>query len=350
MLLTPLVRDWQGRGLGFPYLTPDGQRLATMVVWADNIFILSADWEQWSIMFSELCAVMWSADLPLKPGATKVLSSRGLPTLEERFGSAVMSWVGQEEGERLDIEGVNTLSALGAELDRDGDPKTSMGARMGQADACFFKHKVLLRNTRNPPGARIQAFHRSCGMSFAHGSNGWGWTKEMLVAVRTWERNRLRSVLRCRWNPDKQTFEAYRRTTAAMIGVQMDKSGIRPLHLQMLAGVFGWCHQLVHLRWKGPEYPLLNLILSRSELWWQGLRPLLSHYQHHQRVHVIHRRRGVRHRTWEMLIHDVIGPDWHQRLLEVRAITKLAKQRWADEAASKLWLTTTKIARPFAGG
>ena len=157
-----------------------------------------------------------------------MLASRGLPTMEEKFGCNAISWVGQATGEHLDSVGVTSLTALGTELDRDGGSRASLNSRMGHADGCFYKHKTLLRNARNPPRDRIQAFHRSCGMSLSHGSNGWAWTKEMLGAVRTWERNRIRTVLRCRWNPDKKTYEAYRRSTATMIGVLMDKSGIRP--------------------------------------------------------------------------------------------------------------------------
>ena len=149
MLLTPLVRNWRSRGLGFPYQTPSGEQLATLVVWADNMFVLSADWAQLS---------MWRARLRLKPGETKVLASRGLPTLEEKFGCAVLSWAGPIDGEHLDITGVSSLTALGTELDRDGSSRVSLNFRLGQADACFYKHKTFLRNARNHRGTVCKPF------------------------------------------------------------------------------------------------------------------------------------------------------------------------------------------------
>jgi len=347
LALRPLIRSWKRRNMGFALHTDTGDIWIPVVLWADNIFLLSKDWDEWEQMFNELSTRLFYLRLNLKEEATEVLPSSVLPSFEEHYGAKTLNWVGKSGDHRVDVTGVTHLKALGVSLDREGATAHSFDHRRGQADANFFAHRQDLRTTRAGPEDRIRAFQKTAGSSMAFGSNGWTWTKEMCKQVHAWERLRLRSVLRIRWRgPESKTWSQHMRDSAVLLDSLFVKYDITPLYRQMLASVLGWAHQLLRLHWQGPEYPLAHLVQARGEAWWRGCAPLLvkaARRDQDFKDAYRHRRPGGRTKGWDWLLVEVIGMDWASRLVGVSNLTKQAKANFAKEAEAKLGVKKIQI-------
>ena len=289
-------------------------------------------------MFQELAGVLDKHRLFLKAGETQVLASTSLPNFEDYFGTRTLTWEGSSG--KVDIRGVHKLAALGVALDRAGTTIHSYDHRRGQADANFFANKKDLRCTKTGPEHRIRAFHRTSGGSMAFGSMGWIWTPALAHNICAWEYRRLRSVLRIRWKgQDITPWTKYIRDSATLIRTIFAKYEIQPIILQLLAGLFGWAHKLVHTSGEGPEYPLLKLLTGRGEPWCRGLGPLLAKNPRRDQDFkdlYRHRRPGTRTRLWDWLLVEVLGLDWEEQLRNIDSLTKETKHQWARQAALKL--------------
>ena len=169
----------------------DAKFTIDLIVWADNLFLFSKDWDEWTIMFHEMSVAIHEAGLRWKPGDTKVLPCQSLPSFQEYFKAPEITWT-HDHYEPHGVTGVEHLVALGVAFDRVGSAEASFQNRRGQGNICYFANKVVLRDTRQSPADRVRAFGRAAASSTLFGANGWPVTPALLKEVRTWERDRLR--------------------------------------------------------------------------------------------------------------------------------------------------------------
>ena len=223
-------------------------------------------------------------------------------------------------------------------IDRSASSDWAYYHREEQANVLWAKHRVALRDKRLPLSERIMPFHRGVCMALSFGSPGWTWVKKLIRRVRTWERSRLRSILRLKWDPAKCSRCHYMQKSVTAINGVLHRFDILPLHVQMISGVLAWAYQIFHLRWKGNDLLLHKMLVCRSSAWWEQAAPLINSSNDRSDSFESlyrHRKSGTPGPEWDHILVLVMGWDWPNRIRSMSGPpTQLAKQAFANQVLS----------------
>lgn len=201
-LLSLLVPSWEGRGFGIdvPYM-----RRLTHLVWADNLYFVGSSVQQVQSMMQEFTDKLVAAGMSWKAGSLKIMHATSLEHPCE--------FVLNQRCETINVEAVETLEVLGAELSKTGSSITLLEHRLAQATSCFYALKDCFLCRDVPVQQKFMEFQRRVQPVALFAAEAVAWSQTCYNLILRWENMCLRRMCMFRHHPGKTFVENVRDTT-----------------------------------------------------------------------------------------------------------------------------------------
>ena len=323
-LLGPLAASWKIRGYGLRA----EQAVVTHVVWADNFWVVAANWEQFGVMVQELVTTFESRGFRWKESSLQYLpvAVAAPPTLFVPTGPS--SGYTFQRVEQLEALGSTVFgpdapadAALTAQLDR--------ATRMYWAVSRFFTPRTTVKQRLTAWATTV----RACALAAAEAHT---WTPGALQKLKSWELKLLRRLLRLR--PRHAEDIEYRTRSAAIVRRHLRKAGCSTAYEVALRGLHRAAHR--EQRTQVPPGPLLQAFRTqRSRAHWQAVQALATPAQRRREGYQQRRQGHVPY--WEDLLCGHYGVNWRQQstTLDERSWRAL-EDRFVHDTCHRLQLWT----------
>ena len=203
------------------------------------------------------------------------------------------------------------LIVLGSCLDNAGHTRTSIDYNLGRAESHYFKHQQTLRSPVISVAQRLQAWHRTTLAVACYTSQSWHLSKSVISALRTWELQMLRRVLRLKRRPTDSSMD-YNKRTATRIRFWQQKYNVPTGFCCVLKAVYktAWREKFVQPSADG--YPIQFASAFRNTAWWETIH-CFTNPQKRCKLGLQHASRGQPMVPWEHPFVEVWGPHWQAK-------------------------------------
>ena len=201
-VLNLCVDRWvsSGYGIDLPVLGK-----VTNVVWADNIYFLSAYPLEAQRMAQDFTDIMvHQFGLRWKPESLEFLTT-------SRGSASPLSL--RQDGGQLDVKHVQEMHVLGSVLWNTGSVLPAVRHRLGRAAACFWKLQSYLCEPSLSLTKRMEEFSCRVHAAALYASGAWTWSRSLYNELYRWENSFLRRITSFRRQPGEDFVHHITRAT-----------------------------------------------------------------------------------------------------------------------------------------
>ena len=285
-----------------------------LLVWADNLWLLSSDEAGLSRRVHDVLQVFGALRLPFSDSSLELLSSPAAPRTASPWMVA---------GREFRVQSV--LQVLGVALDATASTAAMLGHRTRAAEGAWQRHRSALTDSAISPVARWRRWHATVGASAAWGSALWHPTADTRRRVDALETRHLRKVLRQYRQLDEDWLVFFRRRRRAERDLRAAAQQ-PPLYSRALSSIHRWAG---HAARSGLPFLAASLRFRDTAAWrvrqFIGSTPGAA------------LDRGWRHpsRNWRRDVDHALslwrGVDWKQEAMR-RQEWAASERDWADWA------------------
>ena len=244
--------QWQSRDRPALRWAPELER-HSILVWADNIFIVADDPQEVERRARDLERAFASKRLRFGDASLHALSNR----------FAQQQVMSTAEGQIF--KHVDKFEVLGNMLDAYGSSDTLVAHRLQQARKVFGRLAGLLTSPDIPTRDRLRAFYTTVGASVLWCAGCWVPSCRIQQALSGQESRWLRRMTAPRRAPDQDWVEWLRTGKRYAHKLRIDEH-LPALWHRAAAAVHGWAG---HVARKPDGHPARDTILWRSAVWWR---------------------------------------------------------------------------------
>ena len=262
-----LVRSWEARKLGF--CLPESDRQITHAWWADNLFLFSCSFGNWTTMVDELTGrIAMLYGWIWKPSSLEVmLVNVQVPPEFLHEGGVTIPVTSCPHHPNLFYPIRTSLIALGSFVSRDGECTAALDHRLGFARKHFFRHRPLLMNSSLPLFERLDCWRKSVQSTATFGSGSWHINKKLILQAKSWELQMLRMMFRMRGLLAQVSYTLWLEVTAARIRKWLGVFRVISMPLRIIRAVFKQAWR------ETSQSHLAGLVRSeRSDQWWERIK------------------------------------------------------------------------------
>lgn len=300
-LLRPVVEGWRRRGVGW-----GGASCPSLLVWADNVWLLARSEHEGRQMWQDVCAeIVGRGGLRWKPSSLELLAAGAAPGLR----NSRAHW--EAAGGEYTFRRVSDLPVLGTRLDFKADSLVEVRGALCLGEAAWRKHRQLWADRAVPLGAKLRVWQRDVTSVLRLHCSGWHISRALLEELRRWERRKLLRLTGRRARRDGEDAAGFWRRAAEQTRSELDKVGVLRLEALVLRAVHARAGALA----KAPPDDAAAAVSWRSLSWrracdWaveaaRGAAEDPSNGRAWQ-----HRRPGRPPPRWEEPLVSFAGPDW----------------------------------------
>jgi len=233
------------------------------------------------------------------------------------------------------VRRVDSLTALGVVLKRDGCTTASVDHRLVAASKAFYANFGRLGNKIISSALRVRAFFRDIVPVLLYGCEGWTVTQSLLKRLQAWEYRCLRRMLHPRRQPGEGRM-GYNMRTAASIRGLLKRFCCRGVCYRFLKRVHGWPARILESPSQDGRQPLWDILRWKSEVEWRTQQPYLRTADPLNTLQWRHVKPGPC-RQWEAALVEVHGDSWHQVFLNCDGA-----RRWRESSHDFVCKTLAK--------
>jgi len=311
--MADLVVKWKANGFGFN--CPNTETYVTHLWWVDNCFLLASNVEQWFEMAADLTMVIWDKfRWNWKPKSLEIMAIN--MDISEDFMWLSLPFRHPRNLQCFTVK--QAIQVLGGMLDAKGSDNDFLSFRLSQGSKSLYTSWALFK-TKAPLTDKLFGYvtgPRACARFL---SGLFHINNHSLDAIRKWELQHLRRILKLRRAPDEH-YHIYKQRTALKIRKWMSALGHQTFPEVAMSMVF-----------RSTVKALKNSAIShslrehRSQQWWSTT--LTWPPQKRYKAGIKKSRQGA-HSAHEDPFVEVWGEEWRTTLaslLETTSIKTLEK-------------------------
>ena len=250
--LQKLVQKWKAAGKPLDWF--DGEDLAGLLLWADNVWVYADSWSKLQKRTRSIERVLRRLGLTFGTSSLQVLRGADAP-----MGTSSLS-------DGRPFAEVAQMAVLGVLLDGSGRGVVSAAHRRKLAQGVLFKKASLLKSPLLPAAQRISLAYETVVSSFLHGSGGLGVSVGIADECVHLERFIARHCLRIQ-KREGEGFLDFGKRTKHTHRAAWAKYGFEPIFDMLIRRHFGWCGHVA--RQDSSSFVLPGIWNWRNVLWWR---------------------------------------------------------------------------------